>query len=105
MKDKYPLPRIDDIFDQMRGAKVFSKIDLGSDYHQVRIKDEYVHKKTFRERHGSYEFVVVPFDSTNAPATSMCLSNNVFSRYLDNFVLFFLDDILTYSKGEEKHVE
>ena len=89
----------------MRGAKVFPNIDLRSGYHQVRLKDEYIHKTTFRARYGSYEFVVVPFGFTNALATSMCLRNNVFSRYLDKFVLVFLDEILTYSKNEEEHVD
>ena len=82
----------------MRGAKVFSKIDLRSGYHQVRIKDEYIHKTTYRKRYGHYEFVVVPFGLTNAPATFMCLMNSVFSRYLDKFVL-------VYSKNEEEHEE
>ena len=84
---------------------MFSKIDLRSGYRQVRIKDEDVHKETFREKYESYEFVVVPFGITNAPATFICLRNNVFSRYLVNCALVFLDDILTYSKDEEKHVE
>ena len=94
MKEKYPLPRIDELFDQMRGAKVFSKIDLGSDHHQVRIKDEDVHRTTFRARYGSYELVVVPFGFTNALTTFIRLRNNVFSRYLGKYVCVFLDDIL-----------
>ena len=105
VKNKYPLPRIDDLFDQMKGAKVFSKIDLRSGYHQGRIKDEDIHKKTFRTRYGHFEFVVVPFGLTNAPATFMCLMNSVCSRYLEKFVLIFLDDILVYSKIEEEHEE
>ena len=105
VKNKYPLLRIDDLFDQMRGAKVFSKIDLRSGYHKVRIEDEDIHKIDFRTRYVNYEFVVVPFGLTNAPATFMCLMNNDFSRYLDKFVLVFLDDILVYSKNEEEHEE
>ena len=105
MKNKYPFPRIDDLFNQMRLEKVFSKIDLSSGYHHVRIKDEGIHKTTFRTRYGRYEFVVVPFGLTNAPATFMCLMNNVFNRYLDKFVLVFLDDILIYSKNEEENEE
>ena len=105
MKNKYHFPISDDLFDQMRGEKVFSKIDLRSGYHQVRIKDEDIHKTTFRTRYGHYEFVVVPFGLTNALATFMCLMNSVFSRYLDKFVLVFLYDILVYSKNEEDHEE
>ena len=89
----------------MRGEKVFSKIDLRFGYHQVRIKDEDIHKTTFKTRYGHYGFVVVPFGLTNAPATFMCLMNSVFSKYLDKFVLAFLDAILVYSKNEKEHAE
>ena len=105
VKNKYPFPRIDDLFDQMRGERVFSKVDLRLGYHQVRIKDDNIHKIAFRTRYGHYEFVVVPFGLTNAPATFMCLMNSGFSRYLEKFVLVFLDDILVYSKNEEEHEE
>ena len=104
-KNQYPFPRMDDLFDQMKGEKVFSKFDLRSGYQQVRIKDEDVHKTTFKARYGSYEFVVVPFGFTNAPAMLMCLGNNVFSRCLDKCVIVFLDDTLTYSNNEEELVE
>ena len=80
MRNKYPSPRIDDLFDQMRGEKVFSMIDLSSGYHQVRIKDEDIHKTDFRTRYGHYEFVVVPFGFTNAPAILVCLMNSAFSK-------------------------
>ena len=90
VKNKYPLPIINDLFDQMKGAKVFSKIELRSIYHEVRIKDEDIHKTAFKIRYGHYEFVVVPFGLTNAPATFMCLMNSVFNRYLDKFFLYSL---------------
>ena len=105
IKKRYPLPRIDDLFDKLRGAIVFSKIDLRSGYHQVRIKDEDIFKTTFRTRYGHYEFVVIPFGITNAPTIFMCLINNVVHKYLDKFVVVFIDDILIYSKSEEEHKE
>ena len=105
IKNRYLLPRIDDLFDQLRGATVFSKIDLRSGYHRVRIKDEDIFKTTFRTRYGHYEFVVVPFRLTNALAIFMCLMNNVMHKYIDKFVVVFIDDILIYSKSEEEHKE
>ena len=105
IKNLYLLPHIDDLFDQLRGATVFSKIDLRSGYHQVRIKDEDIFKTTFRTRYGHYEFVVMPFGLTNAPAIFMCLMNNVMNKYLYKFVVMFIDDILIYSKTEEEHKE
>jgi hypothetical protein len=87
VNNKYPLPRIDDLFDQLKGAKIFSKIDLISGYHQVRIKDEDIDKTTFRARYGHYEFTVVSFGLSNTPTVFMCLMNGVFRDYLDNFVI------------------
>ena len=96
IKNRYPLPGIDDLFDQVRGASVFSKIDLRTSYHQLRIKEEDISKTTFRTRYGHYEFVVLPFGLTNAPATFMCSMNSVLNKYLDKFILVFIDDILVY---------
>ena len=101
IKNRYPLPRIDDLFDQLRGAMVFSKIDLRSRYHQLMIKDEDIFKTTFRTRYGHYKFVVMPFGLTNASAVFMCLMNNIMHKYLDKFVVVFIDDILIYSKNEK----
>ena len=97
VRNKYPLPHIDDLFDQLQGAKVFSKIDLRSGYRQLRIKDADVPKTVFRIHYGHYEFLVMPFGLTNVPAAFMDLINRVFRPYLDRFVIVFIDDILVYS--------
>jgi hypothetical protein len=103
IKNKYPLPRIEDLFDQMKGASMFSKIDLRSGYHQLKIQKSDIPKTAFRTRYGLYEYTVMSFGLTNDPAYFMYLMNKVFVEYLDKFVGVFIDDILIFSKTKEEH--
>nr|GFC63594.1 putative reverse transcriptase domain-containing protein [Tanacetum cinerariifolium] len=105
IKNRYPLPRIDDLFDQLQGLSVYSKIDLRSGYHQLRIREKDILIMAFRTRYGYYEFQVMPFGLTNAPAVFMDLMNRVCRSFLDKFVIVFIDDILIYSKNKEEHEE
>jgi hypothetical protein len=103
IKNKYPLPRFEDLFDQMKGAKIFSKIDLRLGYHQLKTRAEDVPKTAFTTRYELYEFLVMSFGLTNAPAYFMNLINKISMEYLDHFVVVFIDDILVYSPNEETH--
>jgi hypothetical protein len=103
IKNKYPLPRINDLFDQLEGASVFSKIDLRSGYFQLKIREYDIPKTAFVTSYGSYEYTVMPFGLTNAPSYFMNMMNKVFMEFLDKFVVVFIDDILIYSKSNEEH--
>jgi hypothetical protein len=105
IKNKYPLPKIEDLFDQLNGAKVFSKIDLHTGYHQLKVRESDIPKTAFTTRYGLFEYTVMSFGLTNAPAYFMNLMNKVFMKFLDKFVVVFIDDILVYSKTEEEHAE
>ena len=103
IKNRYPLPRIDDLFTQLRGARVYSKIDIRTDYHQLRVRETDIPKRTFRTRYGQFEFTMMPYGLTNAPTTFMDVMHSVFQPYLDHFVMVFVDDILIYSQSEREH--
>ena len=103
IKNRYPLPRIDDLFDQLRGARVYSKIDLRTGYHQLRVRETNIPKTAFKTRYGHFEFIVMPFGLTNAPAAFIDLMHRVFQPYLDQFVVVFVDYILIYSQSEREH--
>jgi hypothetical protein len=105
IKNKYPLPHIEDLFDQMRGASVFSKIDLRSGYHQMKIRPSDIPKTVFSTRYGLYEFTIMSFGLTNAPSYFMNMMNKMFMEYLDKFVVVFIDDIMIYSKNGGEHEE
>jgi hypothetical protein len=103
IKNKYPLPNINDLFDQLKGAKVFSKIDLRSGYFQLKIQEQDIPKTVFTTRYGLYEYTVMSFGLTNAPTYFMTMMNKVFMEYLDKFIVVFIDDILIYSKDDDEH--
>ncbi|GJY61578.1 putative reverse transcriptase domain-containing protein [Tanacetum coccineum] len=105
MKNRYPLPRIDDLFDQLQGSSIYSKINLRLGYHPLRVREEDIPKTAFRTRYGHYEFQVMPFGLTNAPAAFIDLMNRVCKPYLDKFVIVFIDNILIYSHNEKEHEE
>ncbi|GKF37788.1 putative reverse transcriptase domain-containing protein, partial [Tanacetum coccineum] len=105
VKNRYPLPRIDNLFDQLQGSSVYSKIYLRSGYHPLRVREEDILNTAFRTRYGHYKFQVMPFGLTNAPAMFMDLMNRVCKPYLDKFVIVFIDDTLIYSKNKQKHEE
>jgi hypothetical protein len=105
IKNKYPLSKIDDLFDQWRGVCVFSKLDLCSGYHQLKIQHSDIPKTTFTTRYGLYEYTVMSFGLTNAPAYFVYMMNKVFMEYLDKFMVVFIDDILVFSKTKDEHAK
>ena len=104
IKNSVPLPRIDEVWDQLGGAKFFTTLDLRSGYHQIRLRESDIEKTAFRTRYGQFEFLVTPFGLTGAPGCFQTLMNNMLRPDLDEFVMVYLDDILIYSKTEQEHV-
>src|SRR3954467_9979276 len=105
VKNQFPMPRIDELFDMLRGVVCFSKIDLRTGYHQLAVREEDIHKTTFVSHCGHHEFTVMPFGLTNAPAIFMDMMSGIFRPYLNKFFIVFVDDILIYSTTEAEHVE
>ena len=103
IKNRYPLPMIDDLFDQLKGARVYSKIDLRTGYHHLRVRETDMTKTAFRMWYGHFEFIVMPFGLTNAPTTFMDIMHRIFQPHMGQFVVVFVDEILIYSQSEEKH--
>ncbi len=105
LKGKYPLPIIEDLLDQLAGAKYFSRIDLRSGYHQIRIAEDDIEKTAFRTRYGSFEWLVMSFGLTGTPRTFSRLGNDLFREYLDSFVIIYIDDLVIFSKNFEDHLK